>query len=410
VASNIAYYEAILKEKYAPVIARQVWRKTVLLQELEKTTDFVDVSGRYYYVPLELGLNEGIGAGGEYDELPIPTNEITGGARYYSTQQTAVVQLSLRALQGGRGPEAVWRDLESFKFESVTRNLRMDINRQLFGDGSGVLTTVSGISEASGNTTVTVDNAKYIRKGMNVDFINHSTGAKIVTKEVVSVNYTNNTFVVSGTGLGLSNGNYVTRKGAYNKECDGLKKIVAASGAVGGVDPATPGYHEWAAAYVRENAGTFGFDTFERPIREIRLRGGTVDLIIASPGVVSAAANYLESFKRIPVQTESIILPGGFEAVKWNVGNAQGVALAEDPDCPPGTAYFLALELRAGDRGDDERAIVFGQLADPGWVDLGEGILKWDGDRTYKAIWVWDMNLITLHRNLTAKVSGITEV
>jgi len=401
-ATNIQYYEAILKEKYAPAIASQVFVKTVLLQELEKTLDYVDMSGRYFYVPLELGLNEGIGAGGEYDPLPEPTNEITEGAKYYSTQQTGVAQLSLRALNSGRGKEAVFEDLKSFKFESLTRNLRKDINRQLFGNGSGKLATVSSTSESGGNTVVTVDSVKYLRKNMYIDVKQNDGSDRLSKKQIISVDKTSSTFTISGTSLGIVNGDFVTRYGTYNKEFDGLEKIVSETGAVGGVDPATAGYEEWAAAYVDTTGGDVSFSLFDKPMREIRTQsGGKVDLIITTPGVVSAAAAYLESFKRIPVSSDKIKLPGGYEAISWN-----GVALTEDVDCPSGTAYFLALEL--GEE-TDEKALVFGQLSEPGFVNLGEGILKWAGDRTYKALWVWDANLITLHRNMSAKVTNITE-
>ncbi|WP_026487642.1 phage major capsid protein [Caldanaerobius polysaccharolyticus] len=398
-ASNIQYYEAILKEHYAPVIARQIWRKTALLQELEKSSDFVDMSGRYYYVPVELGLNEGIGAGGEYDPLPEPTNEITAGAKYFSVQQTAVAQLSIRAIQGGKGKEAVWEDLQSFKFESLTRNLRMDINRQLFGDGSGRLATCGAMGSA-GNT-IPVDSTKYLRVGMVIDIVDPSNGAVLAQKRKITAVTKDTDITIDGTAVQTTANHIITRYGAFNKECDGLAKIVSKTGAVGGIDPATPGFEEWCAAYVDETGGDVSLPLFERPIREIRLRGGTVDLIIASPGVVTAAANYLESFKRIPVDSDKIKLPGGFVAISWN-----GVALAEDADCPKGTAYFLALELS---ENNDEGALQFGQLGEPGWVDLGEGILKWAGDRTYKAVYIWDMNLLTIHRNLTAVVKNITE-
>lgn len=401
--TQIQFYEQVLKERYAPAIMKQVWRGTVLLQELEKTTDFVDISGKYYYVPLELGLNEGIGAGGEYDPLPEPTNEVYAGAKYMSVQQTATVQLSLRALYAGSGPEAVFQDLQSLKFESVTRNLRMDINRQLFGDGTGKLAACGDMDEA-GNT-IPVDSTKYLKINMHIDILNPANGALLAQgRKIVSVDTANSTITIDGTAVQTTSAHIITRANAFNKEIDGLAKIVSKTGAVGGVDPATPGYEEWAAAYVDDTGGEVSFSLFDRPIREIRLKGGRVDLIIASPGVVSAAAAYLEGFKRIPVSSDIITLPGGYETISWN-----GVALAEDYDCPSGTAYFLALALREGDTGADERALVFGQLQEPGWVDLGGGILKWAGDRTYKAVWIWDMNLITLHRNFTAKVSNIVE-
>ena len=398
-ATNIAFYEAILKEKYEPAIRSQVWRKNVLLQELEKTSDYVDMSGRYYYVPLELALNQGVGAGGEYDPLPEPTNEITAAAIYMSVQQTAVAQLSIRAMQGSRSKEAAWQDLQSFKFESIARSLRMDINRQLFGDGSGKLATCRAMT-AAGNT-IPVDSTKYLKVGMYIDIVNPSNGAYLAQKRKIVSVVENTSITIDGAAVQTTSSHIITRYGAFNKEADGLAKIVSKTGAVGGVDPATPGYEEWAAAYVDTTGGNISLPLFERPIREIRLRGGQVDLIVASPGVVTAAANYLESFKRIPIESEKIKLPGGFVAISWN-----GIALAEDYDCPRGTAYFLALELG---ENNDGGALKIGQIGQPGWVDLGEGILKWAGDRTYKAVYVWDMNLITIHRNLTAVVKNITE-
>lgn len=397
-AANIQYYEAILKEQYAPVIARQVWRKTVLLQELEKSSDFVDISGRYYYVPLELGLNEGIGAGGEYDPLPEPTNEITEAAKYFSVQQTAVAELSIRAIQGGKG-EGVWEDVQSFKFESITKNLRLDINRQLYGDGTGKLATCEAMGVA--DNVIPVDSTKYLRVGMVVDIIDSTSDTVLAQKRKITAVTKDTSITIDGTAVQTTANHIITRYSAYKKECDGLAKIVSTTGAVGGVDPATPGYSEWAAAYVDETGGNVSLPLFDRPIREIRLRGGTVDLIIASPGVLTAAANYLESYKRVPVESDKIKLPGGYIALSWN-----GVAMTEDADCPAGTAYFLALELG---ENNDEGALVFGQIAEPNWLDLGDGILKWAGGRTYKAIYVWDMNLLTLHRNLTAVVKNITE-
>lgn len=409
-ASNIEFYEAILKENYAPAIAHQVWRKTVALQEFEKTGEYVDLTGRYFYVPLELGLNEGIGAGGEYDGLPTPTNEIYASAIYYSTQQTGVVQLSLRSMQGSKSKEAAYANIQDVKFESITRNLRMDINRQIFGDGTGKLATVSSSSESSGNTVVAVDSVKYLRKNMHVDIMQSGGTARVSGKQILAVDKANNTFTISGTTLGIVDTDFVTRAGTYGKEIDGFAKIVSATGAVGGVDPATAGYEEWAASYVDTVGGAVSFSLFEKPMREIRNKsGGSVDLIIASPGVVSAAAAHFESYKRIPLSSNTITLPGGYQAVKWSSGEGRSVALTEDIDCPEGTAYFLAMELTDGADGDD-KALAFGQLSDPGWMDLGEGILKWAGDRTYKAIWVWDMNLITLHRNMTAVVKNITEI
>ncbi len=392
-ATNVAYYESVLKEIYAPAIAKEFIRNKPLLEKLEKSSDNADLSGRYFYVPVALLANQGVGTTGELDTITAPVRTVTAGAKYYSYIQWGVCQLSERALKASASFEAAWENLKNFEFASIIEMLRQNVNRQLYGDGTGKLTACGA---ATSTTTIPVGSTKYIFENMYVDIIDSTNGTPLATnRQVTAVDRTSSTMTIGGNGVTTTTSHIVVRSGAYNKEWDGLAKIVNSTGAVGGIDPATPGYQNWAA-HLDTTGGSVGMPLIQKAFDAIELNGGKVDLIIASYGVYRAMANYMESIKRIPVDG-TVKLAGGMSGMTWN-----GVECYKDQDCPAGTAYFI-----------DFDAIQIGQIGEPGWLDTGGvegGILHYiPRSFTYEATYYWDGNIVTIHRNRLAGIQNITE-
>jgi hypothetical protein len=143
------------------------------------------------------------------------------------------------------------------------------------------------------------------------------------------------------------------------------------------------------------NAQSPSLELFQPPFNDIEDYDGKVDFIVASNGVQMAAANYLSSYKRIPVQSNPVTLPGGFEGIDWN-----GVPLGRDRDCPTGTAYFI-----------EKSALKICEVIPPGWqaLDKDGSIILWDGARGYNALWIWDMNMCCFARNRLAVMTNIAE-
>lgn len=392
-ATNIQYYESILKEVYAPAISKEFIRNKPLLEKLEKSTEYADIAGRYYYVPVALLANQSIGTAGEYDNITSPTQTVTQGAKYFSYIQWGLARLSERALKASTSFDAAWENLKSFEFASIIENLRQNVNRQLYADGSGKLTTCGA---ATSTNTIPISDPKYIFKNMFVDIL-HSNGTVLVSNvQVAAVNRgTSPTMTITGSPITTVATDFVVRSGSYNKEWDGLAKIVQPTGAVGGIDPATAGCQNWAA-YRDTTGGAVGMPLIQKAFDAIELVGGTVDLIVTSYGVYRAMANYMEQQKRIPVDG-TVKLSGGMTGMTWN-----GVECYKDQDCPAGTAYFI-----------DKSAIQFGQVGDPDWLETGGiegGILHYiPRTFTYEATYYWDGNLITIHRNKLAAIQNITE-
>jgi len=405
--TQVLYYEQALKTVYSnEAMFEYVVKPVATLNELERTPNFTVTQpggATLITVPIMVGLAQGYNTTGEYGKLPVAGRSTVVQANYYSKQHTATFKFSFRAKNAGADPDSGWKAIPALEMDSVIQGLRQSINRQLFGDGSGKLAQCAA---ATNTNTIPVDTTKWIyahaTNGMYVDIVDTATGNYIATERQV-IAKTKTSITISGAPVTVTNTCIVVISGSYNDEMLGLDIIVSTK-PLGGVDPATPGYEEWSpAGYVAGLTDANGaFDAagappslplFQQVFNAIEDNGGKVDFIVASSGVQTAAANYLTSFKRIPVQSNPVTLPGGFEGIDWN-----GVPLGRDKDCPPGTAYFM-----------EKSGLKICEVIPPGWQDLGGSIIHWDGQRGYQAVWIWDMQLCAFARNRLAKMVNIAE-
>lgn len=396
-ATNVQYYEAALKTVYSPeAMFEYVKKPTKTLNELESTSDFAitQPGGRTLItIPIMLGLNQGFNTANEWDDLPAFNRSVIGEANYYSTQHTGVFNYSFRAAKAGQG-EGGWKSIPVMEMDSVIQGLRQSINRQTFGDGTGKLATCS----VGGPTnTITVDSTKFIyahaTNGQYVDLYDTNTSSYVAQGRMVTAK-TATTITISGAAVTVTNTTIVVNQGSYGKEMNGLGNIIG-SAPLGGLDPATAGQEEWAGILINANNSAPSLTLFQGPFQQIEDNGGKVDFIVASNGVQTAAANYLTSAKRIPVSSNPIKLPGGFDGIDWN-----GVPLGRDKDCPAGTAYFI-----------DKAGLKIAEVIPGEWQPLDDkgSIVVYDQKRGYKAVWIWDMQLVAFARNRLAKMYNISE-
>jgi len=406
--AQVMYYEQALKTVYSDkAMFDYVVKPVATLNELERSSDFTVTQpggATLITVPIMVGLAQGYNTTGEYGALPTAGRSTVVQANYYSKQHTATFKFSFRAKNAGENSDGGWKAIPAMEMDSVIQGLRQSINRQLFGDGSGKLATC-GTMGSAGNT-VPVDSSKFIyahaTNGMYVDIVNPSNGTVVAENRQVTAK-TATSITISGAAVQTASGYIVVISGCYNTEMNGLANIVSLS-ALGGIDPATAGYEEWSpagyTAGLTSASGAFDANNsppslalFQKAFNAIEDNGGKIDFIVASTGVYTAAANYLTSFRRIPVQNSPIKLAGGFEGIDWN-----GVPLGRDKDCPAGTAYFI-----------EKSGLKICEVIPPGWQDLGGGTVHWDGQRGYQSVWIWDMQLCAFARNRLAKMINIAE-
>jgi hypothetical protein len=134
---------------------------------------------------------------------------------------------------------------------------------QVGAQRGGQLATVSAatVSTFTCDTTGGLPGAQYIRVGMPLDFGPPGGGALTVTGQTVTaVNYTTNvvTFGPGGTAPTVTNGVFLSGEASpttgafpYTSEC--LWSIIAATGSLQGLNPATAGQQAWAS-YIKDLA------------------------------------------------------------------------------------------------------------------------------------------------------------
>jgi hypothetical protein len=385
----------ILKNQYLGPIREQLNNDIVLLSRLEK--DDESVVGKNFTIPLHIGRNEGIGATTDGGTLPTAGNQ--------SYKETIVpmrylygrIQLTGPSMKASRSNEGAFvRALES-EMRGLARDLKSDLNRQLFGDGSGLLAT--GASASTVN--ITVDSTAKLRVGMKVDILVKATGATtagVVGASVASITSAT-VFVVDtapATPASIDNTYGVYRSGARNLEIMGLGGIVTnadpASGALQGL--AVASYPVWKAS-ILANSGTpraISESLMQTAIDTVSQAGdGEVSAIYTTFGVRRAYQALLTTGRQY---VNTMDLKGGAKAIAYD-----NMPIIADKNCPANKMYFI-----------DENALKFYRLSDFDWMQEDGAVLsRVSGSDAYEATMFLYSELGCSARNAHCLLSDITE-
>ena len=387
--ASLSTFDAILKTKYLGPIREQVNYDVILLSELDKNSDMV--TGKNFTIPLHYGGNEGIAALAENGTLP------TAGNQQY--KETIVPQRYVYGRINLTGPtiKAARNDAGAFvravdsEVKGLTKDLKRELNRMFWNDGTGAL-TACGTTSAS--TTVTVASTKFIRVGMIVDILvtaDGTTGTGAVGVTVLSVP-SSTTFTISGSAITTDATYSVYRSGSRNLEPMGLQGIGSTTKVLQGLDPAT---YAWWKANVLDNGGTARAIT-ETLIQQAQdttetASDGSVKLVLTSYGVRRAYQALLTAQRQF---MNTLDLKGGRKALDFN-----GMPMVADKDAPTGKLFLL----------DTDYLSIY-QLSDFEWMDQDGAVLsRVSGKDAYEAILFRYLELGCSARNAQTVLADITE-
>lgn len=344
--------DAVLKEFYLPGIRNVLNNEVFLLSQIEQNTE--DVEGRRAVLSINTGRNEGVGARAEMGTLP------TAGQQRYAEERVSLkynygrIEISgpvMRSMGSDRG--SFTRALQS-ETQGIVRDLRNDINRQLYGNGTG---QIGGALTAAGPTntltlgTNTATAMRQLRIGMVIDIGTAADPTSLATSRTITATSPSaGTVTISGAAVTTLTTHFIYRAGSggvvgsTQKELTGLAAQINSSGTLWNIDPAT--HPEWVS-YVNDNAGTpraVTEDMFIEAQQEVNIASGEeLNLWITSSGVHRNVSGLLTSIKRFPNTLE---LRGGYTALDMSSvsqGNqgSNTVGLVFDKDCPDSVAYGL---------------------------------------------------------------------
>jgi hypothetical protein len=386
----------------------QLRDKNPALEFIEASAQNITRNGKEVIFDTHIGRNQGIGARGVREKLPIAGAQKYKQAHLYLKNLYGAIEVDGQLFEQAADDYNAFINVVDMEIKGLKRDLAKDLNRQIYGDGSGKLAVVT--AQPSG-TTLTVDSTDWLEEGMVIDIVDPTSGVKqqsgaASSIEITAINETTKVITVTGT-LGTFNTNIsandiIVRSSngvnSFGKELTGLGAIVKATGELHEIDPATTPV--WAATErALGSSGTPGTLTELQLINLVQAvdkKGGDVDVFLASPGVYNAYWNLLQGFRQF---TNGAGLTGGqrsftFEAL------GKPIRFVSDYAAPKGTLYALS-----------SKELVINRKKDWSWMDRDGSMWSRVADTdAYEARIYQYSEIGTYRRNAHAKLSNIAEL
>ena len=392
----------------------QLRDKNPALQLIEASSANITKNGKEVIFDTHIGRNQGIGARGVREKLPL------AGAQKYKQAHLYLTNLYGSIEVDGQLFEQASEDYQSFinvvdnEIRGLKKDLANDLNRQVYGDGSGKLAVI--VDQLTGNQAATtgsfeVDSTHFLEEGMVFDVVDPTTGVKqqfgaASTLEITGINEATNVITVSGVVGNLSTdisvGDILVRSSngvnSFGKEWTGLGAIVNDASVLHEIDPDE--YPIWKSTV--ETLGTPGVSTgtltelaLINLVQKVDKKGGDVDVMLASPGVFNAYWDLLQGLRQF---TNGATLEGGQRAFTFDaVGKP--IKFVSDYAAPAGTVYALS-----------SKEIVVNRKKDWAWMDRDGSMWSRVADTdAYEARIYQYSQLGTYRRNAHAVLSNITE-
>lgn len=376
--------ENALKSVYLGVVANQLnISANPLLTKIKRSNK--DVWGKEIRKLAPYGINGGIGAGSETGSLPTAAGN--NYAQFVAELKNLYgkIELSDKAIRSSANNIGAFVNLLADEMEGLVKASSFNLGRMLYGDGSGLLATIS--SYASG--VATCDKVKNLIEGMVIDIYDDDSivegGIRITYVDRVNKKFH---FVATSASASITTGNKVYVQGSKGYEITGLGKIFSDSETLYGLSRAN---YKWLAPYTSSTQTEISDILIQSAIDYLDENvDSKINFIACSSAVRRAYQEYLGAYRR---NIDVMDLEGGFKAISHN-----GIPVVTDRFVDDDTLYLL--------NTDD---FTLHELCDWNWLEGEDGkIIKQNpGFPTYSATLVKYAELICDKPAGQAKISGI---
>lgn len=377
--------ESALKDAYLDAVCNQLnTNANPLLAKIKQSS--ADVYGKDIIKMAPIGLNGGVGAGGETDALP----QVKGNryAQFKTTLKNLYGQIAIsdKAIRASQSNSGAFVDLLNAEMEGLLTASKFNLGRMLYGDGSGALGTVVSVS----TKVITLNSVKNFAEGMCIDFYNADTLA-VGKLRVLSVDRINKTITVDSTPTGVLKDSVAYVQGSKGNEITGLGAIFGSSATLYGLTRSENG---WLKPYISSPASAteISDSLLQTAVDYLSENSGSeIDIITCGSAVRRAYMQYLACYRR---NIDVMNLAGGYKAVAFN-----GIPVVADRFVEDDSLYML-----------DSSKFTLHQLCDWEWLEGENGnILHQNaGYPTYTATLVKYADLICDQPNGQAKFTNIS--
>ncbi len=373
-----------LKDAYLVAACNQLNTKTnPLLAKIKQSSS--DVYGKQIIKMAPVGLNGGVGAGSETGSLP--TANENNYVQFKTTLKNlyGTIEISDKAIRASANSAGAFVDLLNAEMEGLLTASKFNLGRMLYGDGSGLVGTVTGYSAG----VVTMDSVKNLMEGMVIDIYSSTNEATAnVGLRIAYVDRVNKNVYFTTTPATINEGDKFYVQGSKDHEITGLGAIFSDSTTLYGLNRAN---NKWLSPYVSTNSQEISDSVLQTAVDFLEENtGSNIDFITCGAGVKRAYQQYLACYRR---NIDVAVLEGGYKAISFN-----GIPVISDRFIEDDTLYML-----------DSSKFTLHQLCDWEWIE-GEGgkiLCQKAGYPAYTATLVKYADLICDQPNGQAKFTNI---
>jgi hypothetical protein len=305
-------------------------QSSAFLAQLERTSEHVE--GYKIKMGLTYGVTGGIGNRSDTGTLPTVNPRKFSQAEWETKNIFARIQVSDKAIAASRSSRGAFVQALTHDLEAAERDAKRDMSRQVMGDGTGKLATISAVDSSSTTHTCTLDSAKWLYEGMLIDVYTGDT-KDTSEAEVLSVDKATKKVIFKATTTPAAN-DVIYLAGNKDAELTGVKAVMTADNVIYGINRAN---NKWFNPTLLAVNGEISEIKIQEGIDEAEDEAGnTIDFLIAEKGVKRAYQNLLAATKSI---VNTIELKGGFKAVSFS-----GIPLVGDRYCTNGELLALSLK------------------------------------------------------------------
>ena len=293
-----------------------------------------------------VGANGGAGAGSETGALPA-----SGENQYVNLESDTknlygTLEISDKIVKSATGENTgAFVNILQQEMDTLTRTLKWNLARQMYGDGSGKLVTLAA---ASNSATVNASSStQYLLPGLRVDL--YAAGGAVVSQglRVLDVNHLTRTIKLSAP-VTCAAGAYLTIQGSAGYELTGLGKLFEGGGTLYGLNRAD---YSWMTPYTAASFGAISENGLQKVIDHLEdSYNVTVDHINCGG---DAYGHYLDLMNQRRTICDSTVLEGGHRALTFN-----GIPLTRSKFMPA-----AAIDLY------DTTLFTLDQVADWEWIE-----------------------------------------
>ena len=388
--------------------------------------------GEGYNFGVRYSRAQSVGARTEGEKLPDPLVGKFDKGRILPVKLYGSMKISGYAIEAAKGNMNAFVDGLADGIDDVYQAFVVDLNRQAWGDGFGLLGTLSAASDTlstSADWTVTMDNTagvQYLQAGMLVDFFDGaSVDQSSVASRISSIDHANNTCEMekndgtyktnhpNSTFAGYSiaadavpDGAYMVKmatRDASHASSDTPREI---TGLLGIYDDGTlldtfeninaDSYEEWQANKLGNSSvdRPLSIDLMLQGVNVVRSRSGKqVKTIRMGLGQRRNYANLLIPDRRFMDSN----LRGGYEELSFAAGDG-AIKMVIDPMAQPGKIFM-----------EPDGVIQRYELAPLGWIDYDQVMHMRAGYDEYSMYLRLFANLGCEQRNCLAVIEDLTE-